>query len=127
MDIFEEIQNAIEAFKHASADENSAIRFKKTFASGVVISFSIRSDNELPELDGLSLDELDEILDELEDKLEALKNEEPADDICAEHDRWEEKVFDLEEQIDEVESAIDDLEDIMDADYEENLDEDWED
>ncbi len=54
-------------------------------------------------------EELEEELEELQEQLDILNLDEPADILSIEHDDWEDEVRDLEERIRDLEDAIEDL------------------
>lgn len=72
-------------------------------------SVKIREAEEI-NLDGLTREELEDLLEELQGILDDLEDEEPEDDT-EEHESWEEKVDQLEDYISQVEDAIDSCED----------------
>ena len=53
--------------------------------------------------------ELEEELEELQDRLDLLELDEPADILGIEHDEWEDEINDLQNRIRETEEAIDEL------------------
>lgn len=116
MSILDKIKNLpnslIEALKQASESDDTDIRIEKTIASGVKITIRVRPSAETIDLEGLTLEELTGILEELEQKLDIVQADEPEDDDSKEHDEWENIVEDLEDQIDAVQSAISELEDL---------------
>lgn len=103
--------NLIEALKQASKSDDTDIRIEKTIASGVKITIRVRPSAETIDLEGLTLEELTGILEELEQKLDIVEADEPEDEDSDAYEEWEDIVDDLEDQIDAVQEAIDDLED----------------
>ena len=103
--------NLIEALKQASESDDTDIRIEKTTASGVKITIRVRPSAETIDLEGLALDELTGILEELEQKLDIVEADEPEDEDSDAYEEWEDIVDDLEDQIDAVQEAIDALED----------------
>ena len=55
-------------------------------------------------------EELEERLEELQDELDLLNIDEPADMLSLEYEEWEDRIHDLEEQIREIEESIENLE-----------------
>ena len=103
--------NLIEALKQASESGDTDIRIEKTIASGVKITIRVRPSAETIDLEGLTLEELTGILEELEQKLDIVQADEPEDEDSDAYEEWEDIVDDLEDQIDAVQEAIDALED----------------
>ena len=103
--------NLIEALKQASESDDTDIRIEKTIASGVKITIRVRPSAETIDLEGLTLEELTGILEELEQKLDIVDADEPEDEDSDAYEEWEDIVDDLEDQIDAVQEAIDALED----------------
>lgn len=58
--------NLIEVLKQASESDDTDIRIEKTISSGVKITIRVRPSAETIDLEGLTLEELTEILEELE-------------------------------------------------------------
>lgn len=115
MSILDKLKNLpeelIDAIKQASSSEGADIRIEKTIASGVEITIKVRSRAEELDLEGLSLADLYDLLEELEQKLDIVEADEPEDEDSDAYEEWEDMVDDLEDQIDAVQEAIDDLED----------------
>ena len=115
MSILDKLKNLpeelIDAIKQASSSEGADIRIEKTIDSGVKITIKVRPSAETLDLEGLSLADLYEILDDLEQKLDIVQADEPEDDNSKEYEEREAAIEDLEDQIDAVQEAIDDLED----------------
>ena len=86
--------NLIEALKQASVSEDTDIRIEKTITSGVKITIRVRPSAETIDLDGLTLEELTGILEELEQKLDIVQADEPEDDDSKEYEEWEDIVED---------------------------------
>ncbi|MBQ3193307.1 MAG: hypothetical protein IJO21_03020 [Oscillospiraceae bacterium] len=103
--------NLIEALKQAYESDDTDIRIEKTIASGVKITIRVRPSAETIDLEGLTLEELTGILEELEQKQGIVQADKPEDDDSKEHEEWEDIVEDLEDQIDTVQEAIDALDD----------------
>ena len=72
------------------------------------------------DLEGKTVEELEELLDEYENNLCELESEEPEAPDSKEYEEWEEEIEALQDKIDEIAEAIDDLEDESDA-AEENI------
>lgn len=94
--------------------------FEHALGVSIVISMGedASTDNENDDEDGVSVealeDELDELEDELsdlEDKLSDLEDKEPEDCTSEAYARWERRKERLEEQIVELEQQISDVED----------------
>lgn len=107
-------ESLIDAIKQASSSEGADIKVEKTIASGVKITIKVRPSAETLDLEGLSLADLYEILEDLEQKLDIVQADEPEDEDSDAYEEWEDIVDDLEDQIDAVQEAIDDLEDEWD-------------
>lgn len=65
-------------------------------------------------LDGKSLVELEELLDDLQRELDIVLGDEPEDEDSDEFSDWEDLVDELEDQINEVQDAIDSFDDTSD-------------
>lgn len=100
----------IEVLKQASESDDTDIRIEKTISSGVKITIRVRPSAETIDLEGLTLEELAGILEELEQKLDIVQADEPEDEDSDAYEEWEDIVDDLEDQIDAVQEAIDALE-----------------
>ena len=125
MSILEEIHKLVEAIEQASLSEDIDITIEKTIGTSAKITIRIRPNAESLDLDGLSEEELNDLLDELEQKLEIIQADEPEGDDSKEYWAWKDAVADLEDQIELVQMAIDDLEDEWDEDDELDEDEEW--
>lgn len=66
------------------------------------------------DLDGKSLEELEELLDDLQRELDIVLGDEPEDEDSDEFSDWEDLVDELEDQINEVQDAIDFFDDTSD-------------
>ena len=110
MIILDKIKNLpvdlIEALKQASVSKDADIRIEKTITSGVKITIRVRPSAETIDLDGLTLEELTGILEELEQKLDIVQADEPEDEDTQEYEEWENTIEDLEDQIEAVQNAI---------------------
>ena len=62
-------------------------------------------------LEDMSKEELQSLLEDLERKLAILRGDEPEDDESDEYEEWEDEIEELEAQIEEVQEAIDNLKD----------------
>ena len=84
--------------------------------------------NVLKEMNSLTIkdkDDLEDIYDTLEMKLDSLECSEP--ESCGEtHDRWEERCDDLQEILDDFESLIEELNDLEERIDDEDLDDEEE-
>ena len=125
MSIFEKIHKLVEAIEQASLSEDTDITIEKTIGTSAKITIRVRPSAESLDLDGLSEEELDDLLDELEQKLEIIQADEPEKDDSKEYRVWKDNVEDLEEQIELVQMAIDDLEDEWDDEDEWDEDDVW--
>ena len=114
MSIVDKIYNLVKAIEASPLSEDTDITIEKTIGNGVKITLRVRPGAESLDLEGLSEDELIDILDELEEKLETIQADEPENHESKEYRKWEETIEDLEDQIDAVQTAIDDLEDECD-------------
>lgn len=105
----DDISNAIRRVE----ESGETVKFKKTFGEKAKVKFEIKisPSTEDLDLDGLSLEELNELLEKLEQQLSILEADEPEDEDSDEYEDWEDEVSELEDQIDQVQSAIDDFED----------------
>lgn len=104
----DDLVNAI----HRVEETGETVKFKKAFGGKAKVKFEIKispSTDDL-DLDDLSLDELNELLEKLEQQLAILEADEPEDEDSDEYEEWEDEVEELEDQIDQVQSAIDDYE-----------------
>ena len=93
-------------------ESGETVKFKKAFGGQAKVKFEIKispSTDDL-DLDDLSLEELNELLEKLEQQLSILEADEPEDEDSDEYEEWEDEVSELEDQIDQVQSAIDDYE-----------------
>lgn len=66
------------------------------------------------DLDGKSLEVLEELLDDLQRELDIVLGDEPEDEDSNEFSDWEDLVNELEDQINEVQDAIDSFDDNFD-------------
>ena len=62
-----------------------------------------------PDIDELTIEQLAEYLDDLEDRLGELEDNEPDDTDSDEYDEWEEKHEEVEELIEEVSERLEQL------------------
>lgn len=86
--------------------------YKKKIKIGdtVTIKFSVKhSDEESPDIDDMTIDELMAYRDELEEGIARLDSIEPADEESEEYDDWADHHEDLEDLLDEVEDRLDEL------------------
>ena len=115
MDLLDNIKklpaDLINAIKRVSDAGEAEVTVEKTYVAGLTITIKTGDDAEDLDLDGMSTEELQYLLEDLERKLAILQGDEPEDDDSDEHEEWEDEVEALEEQIEEVQSALDDLED----------------
>ena len=74
--------------------------------SGMV---SFEENSEFAKYYALTREELEEELEELQDELDLLNMDEPADILSLEYDEWEDKVHEIEERIREIEESIEKL------------------
>ena len=125
MSIFEKIHKLIEVIEQASLSEDTDITIEKMIGTSAKITIRVRPSAESLDLDGLSEEELDNLLDELEQKLEIIQADEPESDDSKEYRVWKDNVEDIEEQIELVQMAIDDLEDEWDDEDERDEDDEW--
>lgn len=97
-------------------DENGVVFFRKLYGNKhhyLTITFDRNkpdgeqfSVEEYPDLDSLSLSELQKYYSELEDTLAEEESEEPEEADEEEYNRWQDRCDDLEELMDEVEERI---------------------
>ena len=126
MSILEKIHKLVEAIEQASLSEDTDISIEKMIGTSAQITIRVRPSAESLDLDGLSEEELDNLLDELEQRLEIIQADEPDNNDSKEYRTWKDNVEDLEEQIELVQMAIDDLEDEWDEEEDWDEDEEWE-
>lgn len=62
-----------------------------------------------PDINELTIEQLQEYLDDLEDRLGELEDNEPEDEDSDEYDEWEEKYSEVEELIEEVTERLEQL------------------
>lgn len=62
-----------------------------------------------PDIDELTVEQLQEYLDDLVERLGELEDNEPADTSSDEYDEWEDKYSEIEDLIDEVEERLREL------------------
>ncbi len=67
--------------------------------------FEMRED-----LDEMTLEELQEYREKVEEELDILEAKMPDDEETPEYEEWDEKIQALEEHLDDIDSYIDDLE-----------------
>ncbi len=60
----------------------------------------------VPDIDSMSLEELEEYYEKLEDRYDGLQDEEPEDEESDEHSDWEDKFDFIEDLLGQVEDAI---------------------
>lgn len=116
MSIVDKIYELVKMIEASPLSESTDITIEKSIGSSVKITLRVRPSAESLDLEGLSEEELVNILDELEQKLEIIQADEPENNESKEYREWEETVEDLEEQIELVQIAIDDLDDDWDED-----------
>ena len=115
----------LESLKHLPEDLAAAIR--RVTESGdaevsvepgleIKMKLVIRPGSSGDDLDlaGKSLEELEELLDDLQRKLDIVLGDEPEDEDSDEFSDWEDLVDELEDQINEVQDAIDFFDDTSD-------------
>lgn len=115
----------IESLKHLPEDLAAAIR--RVIESGdaevsvepgleIKMKLVIRpgSPGDNLDLDSKSLEELEELLDNLQRELDIVLGDEPEDEDSDEFSDWEDLVDELEDQINEVQDAIDSFADASD-------------
>lgn len=86
--------------------------YKKKIKVGdsVTIKFSVKhSDEEVPDIDEMTIEELEAYREELEEKIARLDAIEPDDEESDEYDDWADQHEDLEDLLDEVEDRLDEL------------------
>ena len=86
--------------------------YKKKIKIGdaVTIKFSVkRSDEDAPDIDDMTIEELEAYREELEEKIAQLDAIEPADEESDKYDDWADQHEDLEDLLDEVEDRLDEL------------------
>lgn len=78
--------------------------------SGVPIKFTLRiSTDDDPDIDELTVEQLEAYLAELENQLDELDANEPEDDGSNAYDEWADQHEELEDLIDEVEDRLEEL------------------
>ena len=129
MNITEELKKLAQKFtdmvENISLPEAPDISVRKTFSSGARFSLRIRPSKPDLNLEGLSREELKVLLEEYQQKLEALRCNEPEEDNSDSRIAWEDEEEDLKDQIRDIENALDDREcDLQDQleELEEKLD-----
>ena len=108
MNLFDKVKEIMNAMENTAGSDNTDITIEKSFGSSVKITIKVASVTETLDLEGLSLDELEELLEELEQKLAIIQADEPEDEDSEDYEEWEAAIEEIEEQIDDVQSAIDD-------------------
>lgn len=86
--------------------------YKKKIKIGdaVTIKFSVKhSDEDAPDIDEMTVNELEAYREELEEKIARLDAIEPADEESEEYEDWADAHEDLEDLLDEVEDRLDEL------------------
>ena len=86
--------------------------YKKKIKIGdaVTIKFSVKpSDEDAPDIDDMTIEELEAYREELEEKIARLDAIEPTDEESEEYDDWADQHEDLEDLLDEVEDRLDEL------------------
>ena len=99
-----------EAIKRVADSGEAEVTVEKTYVAGLTITIKTGADAEGLDLDGMSKEDLQSVLEDLERKLVILQADEPEDDESDEYEEWEDEIEELEEHIEQVQSAIDDLE-----------------
>ena len=64
---------------------------------------------EHPNIDNMSLQELREYYEELEDAINGLEDQEPAQEDTEEYEKWEDEYSDIESLMDEIEERIEEM------------------
>lgn len=115
MNLLDNIKNIptdlMKAIKRISDSGEAEVTVEKTYVTGLTITIKTGADAEGLDLEGMSKEDLQSVLEDLERKLAILKADEPEDDESDEYEEWEDEIEELDEQIEEVQSAIDDLKD----------------
>lgn len=86
------------------------INKKIKIGDSVSIKFTVKkSEHEDPEIDGMTVDELEAYKVELEEKIDRMDANEPVDEESDEFEEWAAQHEDLEDLLDEVEDRLDEL------------------
>ena len=89
--------------------EKVVLTFDKDDNGKLKASVKVKTDYDI---DNMSKNELEALLDELQDELDDLEDEEPDDSDEDAYEEWEDEVEELEEQIDEVKEKLEDMSEI---------------
>ena len=89
-----------------------SIKKKIELGKSITIKFSVKfGEDDSPDLDEMTAEQLQEYLEELENQLDNLEANEPEDDGGDAYEEWSDKRDELEDLISDVEDRLDALED----------------
>ena len=119
------IQEAIQSVDNFHAkyhvyDENGHLVYQRTRVGNsyhqLVITFDAKAPKgmeitveEVPDIEAMSLDELQNYYEELHSALDELSDEEPEDEDSEEYDKWENQYSDLEDLLEEISERLEEL------------------
>lgn len=103
-------QDLADAIRRAKESGEADVTVYKTVVAGLKIVIKIGESYEDLDLEDKTLEELNDLLEELQRQLEIMQGDEPEDDESDEYEEWEDEISRLEDMIDQVQEAIDDLE-----------------
>ena len=101
----------MKAIKRISDSGEAEVTVEKTYIAGLTITIKTGADADGLNLEDMSKEELQSLLEDLERKLAILRGDEPEDDESDEYEEWEDEIEELEAKIEEVQEAIDNLKD----------------
>lgn len=83
---------------------------KVKIGDSVTIKFSVKhSDEDAPDIDDMTVEELEVYREQLEEKIARLDAIEPTDEESDEYEEWADHHEDLEDLLDEVEDRLDEI------------------
>lgn len=102
-------QDLADAIRRVKESGEADVTVYKTVVAGLKIVIKIGESDEDLDLEDKTPEELNDLLNELQRRLEIMQGDEP-DDESDEYEEWEDEISRLEDMIDQVQEAIDDLE-----------------
>ena len=103
-------QDLADAIRRVKESGEADVTVYKTVVAGLKIVIKIGESDEDLDLEDKTSEELNDLLLELQRRLEIILGDEPDDDEPDEYEEWEDEISRLEDMIDQVQEAIDDLE-----------------
>ena len=103
-------QDLADAIRRVKESGEADVTVYKTVVAGLKIVIKIGESDEDLDLEDKTSEELNDLLVELQRRLEIILGDEPDDDESDEYEEWEDEISRLEDMINQVQEALDDLE-----------------